>query len=259
MGIERKYFLNSHHRLSYLDSGGDGPVLIALHGHWMEATTFLPLAVSLSPEWRIIALDQRGHGYSDHTKTYIRDDYISDLAALITHLNLSESVVLLGNTLGGVNSYQFAARYPTRVRAMIIEDIGVEISGNIDYALNWSGIFPTRSDLENQIDSQLLPYLQDSIRGTANGWRLAFDPAQTIISHSHVLGNHWSDWLASHCPALLIRGQNSRVTTQEHCEAMIKRRPNTQLCVLDGGHVVHHACPSGFAKTVHEFLSTLPT
>ncbi|MFB5682344.1 alpha/beta fold hydrolase [Paenibacillus terreus] len=36
-------------------------------------------------------------------------------------------VVILGHSLGGVNAYQFAAKYPAFVRALIIEDIGAEI------------------------------------------------------------------------------------------------------------------------------------
>lgn len=47
-------------------------MLIALHAHWMEGSTYLPLAGALYPEWRLVALDQRGHGYSGHAQTYSR-------------------------------------------------------------------------------------------------------------------------------------------------------------------------------------------
>ena len=42
--------------ISFLDAGGAGKPLIALHGHWMRGADFEDLA----PEWRVIALDQRG-------------------------------------------------------------------------------------------------------------------------------------------------------------------------------------------------------
>lgn len=60
-----------HNRLtfSYLDSGGEGPAIIALHAHWMESITFAPLTSALAPQWPVIALDQRGHGHSDHAAT----------------------------------------------------------------------------------------------------------------------------------------------------------------------------------------------
>jgi pimeloyl-ACP methyl ester carboxylesterase len=107
--MERFEFCRGALRLSYLDWGWNGRVLIALHAHVMEALTFAPLAAALAPEWRVVALDQRGHGYSDHASSYSRDDYISDLEAFVNHLGLT-NFILLGNSLGGVNAYQFAAR-----------------------------------------------------------------------------------------------------------------------------------------------------
>ena len=59
-------------------------------------------------------------------------------------------------------------------------------------------------------------------------------------------------------PALLIRGENSRVTTQNHVEEMAERRPDTRLRVLSGGHVVHFDNPKGFNVAVLEFLAQLP-
>jgi esterase len=55
--------------LSYLDQGGDGIPIVALHAYWMEAGTYADLAEALAPKWRVIALDQRGHGHSDHART----------------------------------------------------------------------------------------------------------------------------------------------------------------------------------------------
>jgi pimeloyl-ACP methyl ester carboxylesterase len=86
--------------LSYLDAGGDGTSLVALHRHWMEGVTYMPLLPALAPDWRVIALDQRGHGHSDHAPSYTRDDYLGDVAALFEHLRLT-TAVLLGNALGG--------------------------------------------------------------------------------------------------------------------------------------------------------------
>ena len=64
--MKRYQFQHNMLTFSYLDSDGDkaGKVLIALHAHWMEGMSFASLAKALSPEWRVIALDQRGHGHS---------------------------------------------------------------------------------------------------------------------------------------------------------------------------------------------------
>ena len=86
------------------------------------------------------------------------------------------------------------------------------------------------------------------------GWRLAFKPREIVESGRCLSGDHWQDWLATECPALLIRGLNSRVTTQAALEQMTSRRPNTLLKVLDGGHVVHADNLEGFVDAVKEFL-----
>lgn len=259
MDLKRHYFQSGGLTLSYLDAGGDGPVLVALPAHWMEAVTYAPLAAALAPEWRVVALDQRGHGYSDHASTeggYTREAYIDDLMALFTHVGL-ETAVVLGNSLGGVNAYQFAARHPERASALIIEDIGVVMDDDTSFALSWGGVFPTRAALVDRVGPQFLPYLEDAFRETPAGWELAFDPRDTVASQIQLNGDHWADWLATDCPALLIRGRESRLTTAEIIEQMAARRPNTSVVTLDGGHVLHVDNPIGFTDAVRTFLQSL--
>jgi pimeloyl-ACP methyl ester carboxylesterase len=242
--------------LSFLDDGGEGQPLIALHAHWMEGLTYAPLAKTLAPEWRVIAPDQRGHGHSDHTKTYTRDDYLGDLEALLAHLDLRQTV-MLGNSLGGVNAYQFAARHPDRIKALIIEDIGAEIDDDADFVLKWTGTFKTREELQARVGPRMAPYLEESFRQTPKGWTLAFDPNNIVSSQRLVNGNHWQDWLATTCPALLIHGRQSPITTKDQIEAMAARRPHTQLQVIDSGHVVHVDNPQAFAAAVKGFLQQI--
>jgi pimeloyl-ACP methyl ester carboxylesterase len=220
----------------------------------MQASGYNKIAAELLLNWRVIALDQRGHGFSDHANSYTREDYLDDLAALIQHLKIEEPVVLMGNSLGGVNAYQFAARCLKLVKAMIIEDIGVDISGDVSFSLNWKGAFKTKKELEEKIGPRFLPYLKDSIHETKEGFTLTFDVEEMIISHNHVYGNHWDDWLKSDCSCLVIRGEDSRVTTKEQFEQMSVRRLNTKLKTIAGSHILHMDNPIEFNKIVKAFL-----
>ncbi len=76
-------FENDGDILSFLDAGGDGKPLLALHGHWMGASDFAGVAEDLSPEWRVIALDQRGFGETDHGAAHSIAAYIGDVVALL--------------------------------------------------------------------------------------------------------------------------------------------------------------------------------
>ncbi|WP_265863168.1 alpha/beta fold hydrolase [Streptomyces sp. SKN60] len=149
-------------RLSYLDHGGPGRILLALHGHFGEGRTFAGLARALGPGHRVIALDQRGHGDSDRAEEYSREGYVADVGALLDHLGLG-TVDLLGHSLGGVNAYQFAARHPGRVRALVVEDVGAEVDGDLSFCLDWPRRAPTRAALVAGLGGSA-PHLTDAIR-----------------------------------------------------------------------------------------------
>ncbi|MCQ4042118.1 alpha/beta hydrolase [Streptomyces rubrisoli] len=249
-------------RLSYLDFGGPGRPLLALHGHFCEGRTFTRLARQLAPEWRVIAPDQRGHGHSDRPISgegeqpdYSRSGYLQDAAALLDRLDLGPAVVL-GHSLGGVNAYQLAAAYPHLVSALVIEDIGAVVDDDLSFCLVWPSRAPSRDALVERL-GDAARYLTDSIREFPDGWGLAFRPTDMVASHQQVIGDHWADWLATDCPALLVHGTSSDTLDAEHAKEMAARRPNTRLVRLPTGHTVHQSDPTGFALAVGEFLNSL--
>lgn len=190
-------------RLSFLDFGGRGRPLPALHGHFGEGCTFTHLARELGDSWRVVALDQRGHGRSDRP-----------------------------------------------------EDIGAEVDDDLSFALCRPHRAATRSGLLEGLDPSAA-YLMDAVREYPDGWGLAFDPQGMNASQQLLNGDHWDDWLAGDCPALLVRGSRSSVLSAEHARSMAARRPRTRLVELPAGHTVHATVPMEFAVAVVEFLDTL--
>jgi pimeloyl-ACP methyl ester carboxylesterase len=254
--MQREHFSHSGLRFSYLDSGGSGPTIIALHAHWMEAASFVGLAAVLAPEFRVVALDQRGHGWSDHANSYTREDYLGDLEALLDHVGI-RAAILVGNSLGGVNAYQFASRHRGAVQALVIEDIGAQIHEEPTFVLQWAGVFSRRQVLVDRIGPRLAPYLLESIRETKEGWKLAFEPREMLESQRFVNGDHWQDWLTSDCPALVIRGRSSRLTTSDALQEMAARRAGTRFVELDAGHAVHVDAPAAVAAEVRALAQTI--
>ncbi|MFD8207002.1 alpha/beta fold hydrolase [Streptomyces sp. NPDC059695] len=242
-------------RLSFLDFGGPGRPLLALHGHFGEGRTFAHLARELRNSWRIIAPDQRGHGLSDRSPDFSRAGYVEDAAAVLQHLGFHRAVVL-GHSLGGVNAYQLAARFPRLVDALIVEDIGAEVDGDLSFSLAWPHRAPSRSELLEGLGTSAR-YLMDAVREFPDGWGLAFDPKDMNASQQELNGDHWNDWLASACPALLVRGSRSTVLSTEHAKDMATRRPHCRLMELPAGHTVHETVPDKFAAAVNEFLGSL--
>ncbi len=242
--------------LSYLDSGGDKPLIVALHALWMEARTFENFAQSM-PEWRVVSLDQRGHGLSDHASDYSREAFVGDIAALLDRLDAREPVVLIGNSLGGTNAFVFAARDPERVRALVVEEGPAEQHESFAFIRDWRGLYSTREALEQKIGERLAWSVKPSFRETAYGWTLAFEPEELVAMMDGLSGDYWDDWMASTCPALVVRGADSKAIDGKLLEAMAARRPNTEIVTLRAGHVTHHDDPAGFVARVREFLERL--
>ncbi len=254
--MERRGFEHDGLTLSYLDSGGRKPLILALHALWMEARSFEDFARSM-PEWRVVSLDQRGHGLSDHASDYSREAFVDDIAALLDHLGAREPAVLIGNSLGGTNAFVFAARHPERVRALVIEEGPAEQHESFAFIKDWRGLYPTSEALEKKIGERLAWSVKPSFRETAYGWMLVFEPEELVSMMDGLSGDCWEDWLASTCPALVVRGADSKAIDGQLLENMAARRANTVIVSLKAGHVVHHDDLPGFVAKVREFLGRL--
>ncbi|MEV4871364.1 alpha/beta fold hydrolase [Streptomyces syringium] len=240
--------------LSYLDFGGPGRPLLALHGHDNEALTFAPLAAALAPRWRVIALDQRGHGESDRAHRYERGEYVADVAALHRHLGVGP-VPVLGHSLGGVNAYQFAARHADKVSALIVEDIGAVVDCDWSFTTRLPGVAPSREALAAAL-GEAAPCLECSFRRADQGWGFSFGIADAVASQKALNGDHWDDWMSVTCPTLLVHGTRSDELAAHHAQDMVTRRAGSIRRVeLPAGHVVHHDVPDRFADAVAAFLS----
>ncbi len=98
--------LISHHAtlpngqtLHYVDNGAAGPAIVFLHGYtdsWRSFELVFPL---LSPSFRLIALDQRGHGETPPAERYRIADFAADAIGFIEQL-ATGPVHLVGHSLG---------------------------------------------------------------------------------------------------------------------------------------------------------------
>jgi len=76
--------------LNYLVAG-TGPAMVLLHGLAGSSWEFEPTIAALLPGYRVVALDQRGHGRSTRRPVDVsREAYVLDVAALIEGLSPGE-------------------------------------------------------------------------------------------------------------------------------------------------------------------------
>src|SRR4051812_33031321 len=111
--------------LHYAEGPASGPALLLLHGvtrNWREWGELLP---GLSRDWRVIALDARGHGGSARAERYFLTDYISGTGRFLTGVSApttTEPLVILGHSMGAMVAAAVAAELPKLVRGIVLED-----------------------------------------------------------------------------------------------------------------------------------------
>lgn len=103
------------YNISYSDQGA-GEVIVLLHGFCGSSSYWEQVIPLLSGDYRVIALDLRGHGGSDAPLgAYSVDQMADDVLALLNALEISECY-LLGHSLGGYVTLSFAQRYASRLK-----------------------------------------------------------------------------------------------------------------------------------------------
>lgn len=94
---------------------GQGPDLVLVHGWGMHAGIWAPLIDFLAEDFRLHLIDLPGHGSSADIKEFTLDA----LCSLLTEI-VPEFADWLGWSLGGLVALEFSARYPARVRRLIL-------------------------------------------------------------------------------------------------------------------------------------------
>jgi pimeloyl-ACP methyl ester carboxylesterase len=99
----------------------DARLVVFLHGVSGCSRTYDFLPPEITTGRRIVRVDLRGHGHSDHAPgTYAIDRYGDDVVALLRLLD--RPAVLVGHSLGGVTAWWVAQKEPELVAGAFLED-----------------------------------------------------------------------------------------------------------------------------------------
>lgn len=251
--------------LAYLDWGGEGPPVLALHGSFSRARDFWRLAGALVPEFSFLAADLRGWGHSDRPpKGYSSEDYRDDILGFLDALGLGP-VHLIGFSLGGRVAARVAAARPRAVRSLVLLDIGPE-PGGVPGAEAWLDRLARPFDSVTQAREAVasvfgragssVDYFTESLAETPEGWVFLWPPRPALEAEAVAPGRAWWDeWASLEMPVLLIRGEKSWALSREVAERMVGTNPGLEYHEVEGAsHAVHHDAPDLVNRTVLDFL-----
>jgi pimeloyl-ACP methyl ester carboxylesterase len=101
-------------KIWYAEFGRGAPVIL-LHGGLANANYWGKLVPALSPRYRVIVMDSRGHGRSSRDdKPYGYDLMASDVLALMDYLKIGKAA-LVGWSDGAIIGLDIAMRHPERL------------------------------------------------------------------------------------------------------------------------------------------------
>jgi pimeloyl-ACP methyl ester carboxylesterase len=261
-------------KLHYLDWGRAAkPPIVLLHGLRGHAHSWDDVSEAMCLDYQVIALDQRGRGDSDWARDgdYSTPAFVSDLAALVDALNL-DAFILMGHSMGGRNSMAFAAKYPNRVRKLVIVDIGptIDPSGNTRIKEEIDAMPETFDSFEAVVEytskqnryasdavlRRRLRYATKELPNGNIGWR--YDVA---IREQRRQGTGappvdlWPALPKIACPTLIVRGKETDLLSPEVAQKMVEAMPNAVVVEIErAGHMVFEDNPQDFNTAVGAWL-----
>ena len=266
-----------HQRFHYLEWGApDAQPILLLHGGHQSAHSWDLVSLHLAQKYRIIALDQRGHGDSEWARNgdYSNLTMAQDAQALVGAIGLQRPIIM-GHSMGGRNTLLMTRMNPEYPGALVIVDVGPETMEagrkTISSFVKRNEIF---DDLEHFIRNvrEYDPYRsREHIERTVKYNMLERADGKYISKCDY---RRWRGEIEVHdenrdaislgalatfkMPALVVRGANSNILADDAAERFRDALPKGNLVTVpDCGHNVHSQNTLGFIDAVGKFLSSL--
>lgn len=223
--------------LNFTEKGYGAP-LILLHGNGESSGYFVNQIDRFANEYRVIAVDTRGHGASPRgNKPFTLETFADDLKNLLDSLNI-EKANILGFSDGGNIAVIFALKYPERVNSLVLNGANLFPSG-----LKSSFLIPVK------VLFAVFSLLSHFSRRTKRRSKLLYLMAkQPNIQPERLSGIK--------CPVLVIAGTQD-VIKEKHTKLIAASLPDSSLCFLKGGHSIAKTNSVEFNSAVEKFLSSL--
>lgn len=214
---------------------GTGSAIILLHGNGEDRSIFKAQVPALAAQFRVIAVDTRGHGQSPRgNAAFTLKQFAKDLLHLMDELAI-EQADILGFSDGGNIALLFALRWPKRVRRLIISGANLYPSG-------------MRRDVYLAI---MKGYLHSSVKGLLDQKERTRARLFALMAFQPHIRPGALRKLTM--PVLVMAGTQD-IVRDSHTRRIAAELPKAKLAVLSGGHALLTETPEAFNHTVLTFL-----
>lgn len=257
--------------LHYADSGvpeqTDALPLVVLHGLFGSADNWRSHIRHWRQTRRVVAVDLRNHGRSNHTSGMHYEDMAADVLEVMNQLDI-QRCDLLGHSMGGKVAMTLARRHPQRIARLIVADIApiAYEHGHDDifraHRLVEDALPESRKEaddvmaeaIDNRTTRQFLA--TNLVRDDQGilGWRVGLDFIEE--GYSDIVAPPGGDDPYTG-PTLVLRGENSDYVTDDALPVIADIMPASKVDTIKGaGHWLHAEQPEAFIQAIDAFLNT---
>ncbi|NRD80020.1 alpha/beta hydrolase [Bacillus sp. BRMEA1] len=115
-------------RKMHVYSGGNGKVTIIFNAGWGTVNPYVdyyPLYNEINEQARYAVIDRFGYGYSDLTnRKRDIDNIVEESHSLLLKAKIKPPYILVGHSLGSLETIRFAQKYPSEVKGIVLLDGG---------------------------------------------------------------------------------------------------------------------------------------
>lgn len=268
------------HEIAYRVAGdADAPVVVLVHGMAGSSSTWREVIATLAAQHRVIAPDLLGHGQSAKPQgDYSLGAHASLLRDLLLSLGVDHATIV-GQSLGGGVTMQFAYQYPEMCERLVLVN-----SGGLGRDVNWilrmlslpgaELVLPLAvprfvTERGNALSKWLhgkgvrpprVAEMWQAYASLSNGEnRTAF--LRTLRSVVDAAGQTVSArdrlYLTEAMPTLIVWGDADPIIPVEHGIEAHEAMPGSRLEVFEGvGHFPHVEVPDQFTEVLVDFIAS---
>ena len=268
------FFVETRRGRTYVQAQGTGVPLVFIHGALLNSDLWTRQIETFSDLFACMAYDLRGHGRTGATdlRRYTIGTFADDLAEILDALELRRPI-LCGLSLGGMIAQSFAAKYPERVRALVLCDTGVSTCRYLtDRILNQAiglvtptatllGVpeFRRFTHLINQCfgDHSWVVQSEKSVNFVANAIGMVM-PQEVVKIVTALRKFDSSPLYRPNIPALILNGESDSPFILRHAKILQQAYPAADYRIIPkAGHLANLDNAETFDLMLLEFLSEL--
>ncbi len=235
-------------RLDYVDTGGDKPPVILVHGLLGTGQTEFPTVIEwLRADYRVLAPSLRGYGKSlPKPRRFLVDFYqqdANDIIAFMNALNLAHAAIF-GHSDGGEATLIAAGQNPQRFKAVVVTG-----------ALGYFG--PTmRPYVDAMLTSSIEPetlkrHAITDAEAFMRGW---VEAVKSMIDAGGRVSIQFAEKITA--PLLLMLGDQDFLNPAAYGRAFVQKTPHGRFVLVNSGHNIHENAFDQFQKHVGPFLAS---